>query len=170
MIRYLTTFHTQIYNPYGSRTNCLKFLWSCAAYLNLVKTHLLRFHKQGPLISFSLMLFGKTHQCVHNISKDWWAMLSWKKPELFYILPCRCFLYFIFFHAGSNYMIFNQKFRVAPGLLDFFFCVLWPYTGCIFSLVRPKKYWGWQNPNQKRESRPIQKQDVKFWFWLSLLW
>merc|ERR1719291_765651 len=21
--------------------------------------------------------------------QDWWAMLSWKKPELFYILPCR---------------------------------------------------------------------------------
>ena len=25
-----------------------------------------------------------------NVQKDWWAMLSWKKPELFYILPCRC--------------------------------------------------------------------------------
>ena len=30
------------------------------------------------------------------------------------------------------------------------------------SAPKSSKCWGWQNPNQKSESGPIQKQDVKF--------
>ena len=43
--------------------------------------------------------------------------------------------------------------------MDLFWCTS---TWWIFSLSPPKKCWAWQNPNQKSEIGPIEKQDVKF--------